>query len=70
MSGDCICSFEVVDYDGEGIYIAYTAGLGGATEGHGYVDAVEMAADWLREAALVFLMRQSQLKGYRWQTDH
>ena len=51
------CGFELVDHDGDGVYVAYPAGLDGATEGHGYVDAVEMAADWLRECALDFLMR-------------
>lgn len=50
-----ICDFELVDHD-DGTYVVYPVGLPGATEGHGLKDAVEMAADWLRETALGYLM--------------
>lgn len=50
-----MCDFELVD-KGRRV-IAYPVGLDGATEGEGLEDAVRMAADWLMEAALDFLMR-------------
>ena len=49
-----ICDFELVD-KGERV-VVYPVGLGGATEGMDFSDAVRMAADWLRETALDFLM--------------
>jgi excisionase family DNA binding protein len=55
-----MCDFELVDYDGDDIFVVYPVGLGGATEGHGFDDAVRMAADWLRETALDFLMREEK----------
>lgn len=50
-----ICDFELLD-KGERV-VAFPVGLSGATEGLTFEDAVAMAADWLREAALDFLMR-------------
>ena len=55
--GVFICDFELVDYDHDGTYVVHPVGLDGATEGYGLKDAVEMAADWLRETALDYLMR-------------
>lgn len=52
-----ICDFELIEYDGDGVFVAHPVGLPGATEGRGFKAAVEMAADWLRETALDFLMR-------------
>lgn len=52
-----MCDFEFVEHKDSGVFVAYPVGLGGATEGHGFDDAVYMAADWLRETALDFLMR-------------
>lgn len=49
-----ICDFELVDKGKR--TVAYPVGLPGATEGIGLQDAVAMAADWLRETALDYLM--------------
>ena len=51
-----MCDFELVELDGD-VFVVYPVGLDGATEGYGFDDAVRMAADWLRETALDFLMR-------------
>lgn len=51
-----ICDFELVDHDNDGTYVVYPVGLPGATEGYGLKDAGEIAADWLRETALGYLM--------------
>lgn len=53
-----ICDFELVD--DEGRVVALPVGLDGATEGHGFEDAVRMAADWLRETAYGYLMADEE----------
>ena len=53
-----ICDFELVDKGGR--VVAYPVGLSGATEGMGLQDAIVMAADWLRETALDYLMGGEQ----------
>ena len=50
-----MCDFELVN-KGQRV-VAYPVGLGGVTEGYDFDDAVRMAADWLKETALDFLMR-------------
>ena len=37
--------------------VVFPVGIEGATEGYDFSDAVRMAADWLREAAIDFLVR-------------
>lgn len=49
-----ICDFELVARDERVVVIP--VGLDGATEGYDYRDAVRMAADWLRETALGYLV--------------
>lgn len=53
-----ICDFELIDR-GERV-VALPVGLAGATEGHGFEDAVRMAADWLKETALGCLMAEDE----------
>lgn len=50
----CMCCFEFVD-KGERV-VAFPVGLGGGTEGYDMEDAVRMAADWLRETALSYMV--------------
>lgn len=49
-----ICDFELLDR-GERV-VALPVGLGGATEGYDFTDAVRMASDWLRETAIGYLI--------------
>lgn len=51
-----ICEFEAVRDDD--CFVMFPVGLPGATEGYGFEDAVNMAADWLKETALDYLMRE------------
>ena len=53
------CDFELVDKDAR--VVAFPVGLPGATEGADREDAIEMAADWLHETALDYLMAGEQL---------
>lgn len=53
-----MCDFELVD-KGQRV-VAYPVGIEGVTEGYDFEDAVRMAADWLRETALDFLMREEE----------
>lgn len=53
-----ICDFELIDR-GERV-VAMPVGLPGATEGYDFKDAVRMAADWLRETALGYLMAEDE----------
>lgn len=48
------CDFELVD--GDGRVVAIPVGLDGATEGRDERDAVRMAADWLYETAIDYLV--------------
>lgn len=51
-----MCDFELVD---TGVrVVALPVGLEGATEGYDFKDAVRMAADWLKETALGYLMAE------------
>lgn len=53
-----MCDFELVD-KGQRV-VAYPVGIEGVTEGYDFEDAVRMAADWLKETALDFLMREEE----------
>ena len=50
-----VCDFELLDR-GQRV-VVFPVGIEGATEGYDFSDAVRMAADWLREAAIDFLVR-------------
>lgn len=57
-----IQEFEIYD-DHEDGYSVEPCGLSGATEGGTYVEAVEMAVDWLRVHALAALERGAEFEG-------
>ena len=49
-----ICDFELLDRGR--CVVALPVGLDGATEGLDFTDAIRMAADWLRETAIDYLI--------------
>lgn len=53
-----ICDFELVDKGTR--VVVLPVGLEGATEGYDFEDAVRMAADWLKETALGYLMSDEE----------
>lgn len=50
-----VCDFELLERNER--VVALPVGLEGVTEGYNLNDAIRMSADWLREAALDYLMR-------------
>lgn len=53
-----ICDFELIDR-GDRV-VVLPVGLAGATEGFDFEDAVRMAADWLRETAIGYLVAEDE----------